>query len=182
MRDRQFQRLRQEHRDAVAALEAVRFEHIGKAAREFGNLVERGGDRSAVFIDIDQREPAASVGMAIAAGGRKVKAIRNIPAKVAVEFCVVGGFGEHFPRLDDRRAGIKGGQGRNSAPPAEIYRSCFLGLALASDFSPLNTDLHPLLSCEYCLCMHAVMRSTSGTSALHSRMASSLQSRCCSAV
>ena len=47
---------------------------------------------------------------------------------------------------------------------------------------PVKTDLQPLLSAAYCLCMHAVIRSTSGTSALHSRMASSEQSRCCSSV
>lgn len=68
------------------------------------------------------------------------------------------------------------------APARQGYRSDFRGCALASTFSLLKTDLQPLLSCAYCLCMQAVIRSTSGTSALHNRMASSEQSRCCSAV
>ena len=42
MRDRQFQRLRQEHRDAVAAHKAVGLQHIGKTARQLAHLVERG--------------------------------------------------------------------------------------------------------------------------------------------
>ena len=60
--------------------------------------------------------------------------------------------------------------------------SYFFGVARASEFPVLNTDLQPLLSAAYCLRMHVVMRSTSGTSELHNRIASSLHSCCCSAV
>jgi hypothetical protein len=58
MRDRQFQGLRQKHRDAVAAHEAIGFEHIGKAARGIRDLVERGPRGAAVLVDIDQRKAA----------------------------------------------------------------------------------------------------------------------------
>jgi hypothetical protein len=44
--------------------------------------------------------------MAVAAGGRDVESIGDMPAEIAVEFCVVGGFGEHCVRLNDRSPGI----------------------------------------------------------------------------
>ena len=106
MRDRQFQRLRQKRRDPVAARKPVGLQHIGEAARQRAHLVERGARRAAVLVDIDQRQPAGAVGMAVAARGRDVEARRDVPAEVAVEFGVVGGFGEHDARLDDRRPGI----------------------------------------------------------------------------
>ena len=49
----------------------------------------------AVLVDIDQRQPAGAVGMAVAARGRDVEARRDVPAEIAVEFVVGGGFGEH---------------------------------------------------------------------------------------
>ena len=95
MRDRQFQRLRQEHRDAIAANQAVRLQHVGKTAGELGYLVERRPRRRAVLVDIDQREAAGAVGVAVAAHGGEVEPSRNVPAEIAVEGVVVGGFGEH---------------------------------------------------------------------------------------
>src|SRR5260221_3620885 len=44
--------------------------------------------------------------MTVAAGGRDIEPRRDIPAEAAIEAFVVGGFGEHFVRLDDRRLGI----------------------------------------------------------------------------
>src|SRR5258707_14009443 len=97
MRDRQFQRLRQEYRDAVAAHEPVRPQHIGEAARHLGDLIERRAGHVARLVEIDQREFARAVGMTVAAGGRDIEARRDIPAEVAVELVVTGGFGEHGP-------------------------------------------------------------------------------------
>ena len=88
MRDRQFQRLRQEHRDAVAAGEPIRLQHIGEAARHLGDLVEGGARGGAVLVDIDQRETAGAVGMAIAARLRHVEARRDIPAEISIELVV----------------------------------------------------------------------------------------------
>ncbi len=95
MRDRQFQRLRQEHRDAVALHETVGLEHVGKAPRHLRDLVERGARGGAVLVDIDQRQPARSVRVPIAARVRHVEASRNVPAEIAVEIVIGGGFGEH---------------------------------------------------------------------------------------
>jgi hypothetical protein len=95
MRDRQLQRLRQKHRDAVAARKPVGLQHIGKRTRQRPHFVKRGALRAALLVDIDQRQPARAVGMAIAAGGRDVEPRRHVPAEVAIEFCVVGGLDEH---------------------------------------------------------------------------------------
>ena len=95
MRDRQFQRLRQEHRDAIAALKPIGLQYVGKTARHVGDLVERGTRGAAILVDIDQRQTAAAVGMAVAAGGRHVEARRDVPAEIAVEFVVGRSFGEH---------------------------------------------------------------------------------------
>ena len=108
MRDRQFQRLRQEHRDAVAADEAIGLQHIGEPARHLRDLVERGPRRGAVLVDIDQREAARAVGIAVAARGRDVESRRDVPAEIAVELVVGGGFGEHGMRpsnFSSRRPG-----------------------------------------------------------------------------
>ena len=101
MRDRQFQRLRQKHRDAVAANQAVRLQHVGEAAREIGYLIERGPRRHAILVDIDQRQPSRAIGMTVAAQGGEIEPRRDIPAEVAVEGFVVGGFGEHARSLPD---------------------------------------------------------------------------------
>ena len=53
----------------------------------------------AVLVDIDQRQPSAAVGMAVAAHGGDVEPRRDVPAEVAVEGFVVGGFGEHERRF-----------------------------------------------------------------------------------
>ena len=98
VRDRQFQRLRQEHRDAVAAHQAVGGQHIGEAARGVRDLVERGARGTAILIDIDQRETAAAVGMTVAARGRHVEARRDIPAEIAAELVVGSGLLEHSAR------------------------------------------------------------------------------------
>ena len=95
MRDRQFQRLRQEHRDAVAARKTVGLQHIGKTARHLATSSNEVRVARAVLIDIDQRQTAGAIGMAVAARGRDVEPRRDVPAEVAVEFVVVGGFGEH---------------------------------------------------------------------------------------
>src|SRR5229473_1283454 len=50
---------------------------------------------TAVFIDIDQRETVSAVSVTVAARGRDVEPRRDVPAEIAVEFFVVGGFGEH---------------------------------------------------------------------------------------
>jgi hypothetical protein len=50
VRNRQFQRLRQEHRDTVATHQTVGFQHIGEAARHLGDLVERGARSTAVLV------------------------------------------------------------------------------------------------------------------------------------
>ena len=114
MHDRQFQRLRQEHRDAVAAPEAILPQHIGEPAGHFGHLVERGARRRTVLVDIDQRQPPRTVGMAVAAGGGDIEPRRDVPAEIAVEGVVVGGLGEHGTRLDHRRPGINPGLGRRA--------------------------------------------------------------------
>jgi hypothetical protein len=102
MRDRQLQRLRQEHRDAVAADKAVGLQHIGETARGLRHLVERGARDGAALVDIDQRQAAGAVGMAVAARGRHVEARGDVPAKIAVEFVVGCGFGEHRPWSSQR--------------------------------------------------------------------------------
>src|SRR5216683_5227105 len=75
--------------------------------------------------------------MAIAAGGRDVEARRDVPAEVAGEGCVVGGFGEHgaWPSkfhyfwntggvvpanagTHNPRPSLMRSKGRQSAPPA----------------------------------------------------------------
>src|SRR5439155_10711036 len=91
----QFEGLRQEHRDAVAAHNTVSLQLIGEAARGIRDLVEGGARGAAVLIDIDQREAAGAVGMAIAAGCRNVEARGDVPAEIAVELVVGPGFGEH---------------------------------------------------------------------------------------
>ncbi len=95
MRHRQFQRLRQKHADAIAALQAVRLQHVGEAAREIAQLVEAGVGDAAVRVEIDQRQFSRAIGMAVAGGGRDVEARRHLPAEIAIEFVVVGGLGEH---------------------------------------------------------------------------------------
>ena len=95
MRDRQFKGLRQEHGHAVAAREAVGLQHVGETARHLRDFVERGARDRAILVDIDQRQPASTVRIAVAARGRHVEAIGNVPAEIAVEFVVGGGFGEH---------------------------------------------------------------------------------------
>lgn len=87
-----------------------------------------------------------------------------------------------LPRKSGLRADIALFVPRTDFLTRQVYRSDFLGRAVASTFSLLKTDLQPLLSDAHCLCMQAVIRSTSGTSALHNRMASSEQSRCCCSV
>ena len=67
----------------------VRLQHIGEAARHVGDLVERGARGAAILVDIDQRQPAAAVGMAVAARGRDVEPRRDVPAEIAVEGFVV---------------------------------------------------------------------------------------------
>jgi hypothetical protein len=86
--------LRQEHRDAVAAHEAIGLQHIGKAFGKIADLVERQPPRAAVLIDINQRELAGAIGMAIARNRGDVELRRNVPAEVAIELVVVVGFGE----------------------------------------------------------------------------------------
>lgn len=103
MRDGQFERLRQEHRNAVATHEAVGIKHIGEAARGVRDLVERGAHGAAILVDIDQREPPGAVGMTIAAGGRHVEAHGDFPAEVAIELVVGFGFLKHGGRLDHCR-------------------------------------------------------------------------------
>ena len=88
MRDRQFQRLRQEHRDAIAAHQSVGLQHIGEAAAVAAQLVERRPLRRAVLVDIDQCEAAGTVGIAVAAGLRDVEPRRDVPAEIAIEFFV----------------------------------------------------------------------------------------------
>src|SRR5258707_312044 len=95
MRNRQFQRLRQKHRNAVAARKAIGFQHIGEAAGEVADVVERMPRRAAVLVDIDQRQPVGAIGVAVAARGRDVEPHWDIPAEAAVEVVVIGGFGEH---------------------------------------------------------------------------------------
>ena len=99
MHDRQFQRLRQEHGDAIAAHQAVGLQHVGEAPGEIAKLVERGARGAAVFIDIDQRQPRAAIGVAVAARGCDIEARRNLPAEAAIEVVVIGGFGEHGRHL-----------------------------------------------------------------------------------
>ena len=90
----------------MTADQSVGLQHVGEAARQRLHFVERGALRGAVLIDKDQRRLACAVGMAVAAGGGNVEPRRDVPAEVAVEFGVVAGFGEHFVRLNHRRAGI----------------------------------------------------------------------------
>ena len=88
MGDRQFEGLRQEHRDAVAARKTIGFQDVGKTARLLGDFVERGARGRAVLVDIDQRQPLGAIRVTVAARGRHVEARRDIPAEVAVELVV----------------------------------------------------------------------------------------------
>src|ERR1700752_5196234 len=95
MRNRQFKGLRQEDRNAIAARKSLRRQHIGKAARMVGDLIETRARRGAVLVDVDQRKPARAVRVTVATGGRKIEARWNLPAEVAVELVVGCCFGEH---------------------------------------------------------------------------------------
>ena len=112
MRDRQFQRLRQEHRDAIAAHQSVGLQHIGEAAAVAAQLVERRPLRRAVLVDIDQCEAAGAVGIAVAAGLRDVEPRRDVPAKIAIEFFVRVGLGEHDCELSSSPLPVLTGRGR----------------------------------------------------------------------
>src|SRR5262245_50616905 len=107
MRDRQFQRLRQKHRDAVTARKSVRSQHIGKASRGVCDLVETRARRGAVLIDVDQRKPARTISVTVAAGGREIEARRDVPAEIAGELVVGGGFGEHGLKLSRLPSSLK---------------------------------------------------------------------------
>src|SRR4029077_14008447 len=92
--------------DAVDANQPVRLQHIGETARHHGHLVERGARGNTILVDIDQRWPIRAVGVTVAAGGRDVEACRNVPAEIADELVVTGGFRKHGTKLDDRGPGI----------------------------------------------------------------------------
>jgi len=84
VRDRQFQRLRQKHCDAVAARKTIRLQHIGEAAGHRAQFIERGALRAAILVDIDQRRAATAIGMTVAACGGHVEPRRDVPAEVAI--------------------------------------------------------------------------------------------------
>ncbi len=78
------------------------FSTLAKRRDMLRDLVERGARGRTVLIDIDQRQPAGAVRMTIAARGRHVETRGDVPAEVAIELVVGGGFGEHGGRPSRR--------------------------------------------------------------------------------
>ena len=70
MRGRQFERLRQKHRDTVAANQTILLQHIGKTAGEFGYLIERGARRDAILVDMHAEATSEKQAMGYFLDGR----------------------------------------------------------------------------------------------------------------
>ena len=96
MPDRRLRRLRQQHRDAIAARHAVRRKRVGEPVRHLAQPAEADVLGLAVGADVEDREPAGiNVGPLVADIDADVVARKLRPAKFAVQLVVVADVRKH---------------------------------------------------------------------------------------
>ena len=91
-----FRRLRQQDGDAVAALDAVRAQHIGEPVRGLAQGAVADGVFAPVRMDVQDGEPAGlSLRPAVADIDADIVARRHLPAELAIDVVVIGEAGQH---------------------------------------------------------------------------------------
>ena len=89
VRDRRLRPLRQQHPDPVAGLDPHRRQRICAAVGEALQIIEREPLDLAVRGLVDQREPAAAVGVSVACRNTDIEALRQFPPEPAIDRVIV---------------------------------------------------------------------------------------------